>query len=173
MASIGFIAIGFLRRIEAGKHSCYKTPATARQQTCRPMELNGPAKRLLVDDEYQDERQQCSEQEPDYVSHQPKQSRFAQDDFPRSAASIGAEETQYGKFAATVDHHREQRACNPHHGDKNRHCFQRIGDAKCRSKISIAARRKAELGKDQNRSARYDFIDSRPSRRPRSHRPSR
>src|SRR4051794_13868130 len=92
------------------------------------MELNGPAKRLFIDYEDQDQRQQGAEDQANAICHEAKQTCFTKNDSPDLRLS-STQETQDRKFAPPVNHYSEQRSRDPQHGNDYRHGLERVSDA--------------------------------------------
>ena len=91
------------------------------------MKPDGPAERLLVDDEDQQQREHDAERQPGDVGQQADQPGFDQNEFANLRYGR-AQKAQQAQFAAAIDDQRQQRAGDSDDGDDDGDDLQRVGD---------------------------------------------
>src|SRR4030095_3790073 len=79
----------------------------------RPMKADGPAERLLVDDEDENQREKNSQTEARDIGKQAQQARFGKDHFAKLTAGC-SEVAEQTEFAAPVYDQRQQSARDSH-----------------------------------------------------------
>src|SRR5437868_5436761 len=91
------------RRIETRQHSCEEHHRKCcEQQRDRPMKLDGPAKRLLVDDKDEQQREHEAERESRHIGQQTYQPGLQEDNLS-DLPYAGTQEAQQSQLSPAVD----------------------------------------------------------------------
>lgn len=124
----GIQANGDARGIESGEDGSEKHQSESGEEDGDgPMETDGPAEGLLVDNENENEGEKIAEEETDEIGEQTEKAGFNEDEFA-NLLSGGTEETEEAEFAAPVDDQSEKGAGDAHDGDEDGDSFESVSD---------------------------------------------
>src|SRR5579862_8930685 len=116
------------RRVKAGEDRANINEANrAKQHRDRPVEADGPAKGLFINDKNQDQRKEIAQRGAGDVGEQAEKSGF-DDDKLADLSGGRAKESQQAELATAVDDQGEKGPGNSHDGHDDRNRLQRIGD---------------------------------------------
>src|SRR5438445_2719102 len=112
------------------------------------MKPNGPAKRLLIDDEDKDQRKKKSEDNTRKIRKNAEQARFREDKFAQLLAGR-TEVTQKAELAAAVNDERKKRSSDAHDGYKDGDSLESVSDGEGAIEDLHGLRAEITIRKDQ------------------------